>query len=62
MTYLEWLEKNRWYVLLDDSGGIVAEIELSENYALEEREHIISTLAWIMSTKWSEKGEYNFEG
>lgn len=62
MTYSEWLEKNRWYVLLDDSGDIVADVELPECYTLANREHIMTTMAWATSTKWSEKGEYSFEG
>jgi hypothetical protein len=62
MTYSEWLEQNRWYVLLDDSGDIVAEVELPEHHTRANREHILSAMAWATSTKWSEKGQYNFEG
>ena len=62
MTYTEFLNKNIYYVLLDDDGDIYAEVSLPNTYTLEAREAIMGTLARCTNTKWSVATEYNWEG
>lgn len=62
MTYSEWLEANRDYVLLTSEGAILAKVCLDHVDGLTEREYLMGTLAQATKSKWSEAGDYNFEG
>lgn len=62
MTYLEWLEANVDYVLLDDDGDVYAWVTLPNTYTLDAREGIMGSMAAITYTRWSEATDYNHEG
>ena len=62
MSYSEWLESNTAYVLVDEEGDIIAKVSLEHLGHLSERELLMGTLAQATNSKWSEAGEYNFEG
>jgi len=62
MTYIEWLEANRDYVLLDSEGDILARVSLENMDDLAARESFMATLTLANGSKWSEASEYNFEG
>lgn len=62
MSYSEWQEQNTSYVLLDDSGDIIAQVKLPSFHRLHDREYLMGTMAAATRTRWSESTEYNFEG